>query len=72
MGADLLPDVPDEESRIKVYESLYGIGRCARGFVAMYFEWPDGAAAASISDDSHLAGPSAVPATEDDSGFDVH
>ena len=26
LGADLLPDVPDEESRIKVYESWYGIG----------------------------------------------
>ena len=66
LGADLLPDVPDDRSRIKVYESLYGFERCARGFVAMYFEWPNGAAAASISDDS------AVPATEDDSGLDVH
>ena len=60
LGADLLPDVPDDRSRIKVYESLYGFDRCARGFVAMYFEWPNGVAAASISDD-----------TEYDSGLDI-
>ena len=72
LGADLLPDAADDDSRMKVYESLYGIQRCCSGFVAMYFEWPNGAAAASISDDSHLAGPSAVPSTEDDSGLDVH
>ena len=65
-------DAADDESRMKVYESFYGIQRCCSGFVAMYFEWPNVAAAASISDDSHLAGPSAVPATEDDSGLDVH
>ena len=40
--------------------------------MALYFEWPDGAAAASISDDSHLAGPSAEPATEYDSGLDAN
>ena len=72
LGADLLPDAADEDSRMKVYESLYGIQRCCSGFVAMYFEWPNGAAAASISDDSNLAGASVVPATEDDSGLDVH
>ena len=72
LGADLPPDVPDDRSRIKVYESLYGFERCARGFVAMYFEWPDGAAAASIGGDSHPAGPSAEPATEYDSGLDVN
>ena len=71
LGADLLPDVPDDRSRIKVYESLYGFERCARGFVAMYFEWPNGAAAASISDHSHLAGVSAEPATKCNSGSDV-
>ena len=70
--ADLLPEVPDDRSRIKVYESLYGVERCARGFVAMHFEWPNEAAAASISDDSHLAGPYAEPATEYDSGLDVN
>ena len=71
LGADLLPDVPDDRSRMKVYESLYGVERCACGFVAMYFEWPDGAAAASISDASHLAGVSAEPATKCESGSDV-
>jgi hypothetical protein len=45
LGADLLPDVADERARAKVYESLYGIERCARGFVAMRLEWPSEAAA---------------------------
>ena len=72
MGADLLPDEPDVASRLNVYEDLYGYERCRRGFVAMRFEWPDGAAAASISDDSLPAGPSAEPATEYDSGLDVN
>ena len=41
LGADLLPDAPDDRSAcMEVYEGLYGIERCARGFVAMRLEWP--------------------------------
>ena len=40
LGADLLPNVADTGGRAKVYEDLYGIQRCARGFVAMRLEWP--------------------------------
>ena len=72
LGADLLPGVPDDRSRIQVYHFLYGFERCARGFVAMYFGWPTGVAAASISDDSHFPGPSAEPATEYDGGLDIN
>ena len=43
LGGDLLPDSADTEARAKIYESLYGIDRCARGFVAMRLEWPHGA-----------------------------
>ena len=60
LGADLLPDQTD---RVQVYRDLYGDLGCGRGFVAMRLEWPNGAAAASISDDSHLAGSSAEPTT---------
>ena len=41
LGADLLPDVADTRARTKIYESLYGVDRCARGFVAMRLEWPN-------------------------------
>ena len=47
LGADLLPDVADTKGRKQVYESLYGSERCARGFVAMRFEWPDTAVVAN-------------------------
>ena len=47
LGADLLPDVADDRARAAVYESLYGFERCTRGFVAMRFLWPNGAAAAT-------------------------
>ena len=41
LGADLLPDAPDDTiARMKVYQALYGVERCARGFVAMRLEWP--------------------------------
>ena len=52
--------------------------------MAMRLEWPNEASAPGTAEggfnqeqdsgdhDSHLAGPSAVPATEDDSGLDVH
>ena len=69
--AALLPDVPDRSSRIRAYEDMYGL-RCGGGFAAMRFQWPNEAAATSISDDSHLAGPSAEPAMEYDSGLDVN
>ena len=39
LAADLLPDVADARTRIKVYESLYGDIGCARGFVAMRLEF---------------------------------
>ena len=41
LSGDLLPDVADARSRAQIYESLYGVQRCARGFVAMRFEWPE-------------------------------
>jgi hypothetical protein len=37
LGVDLLPDEADDNARVKVYESLYGVVRCATGFVAMRF-----------------------------------
>jgi hypothetical protein len=37
LGVDLLPDEADANARVKVYESLYGVVRCATGFVAMRF-----------------------------------
>ena len=45
LAADLLPDVADARTRVKVHESLYGGIGCARGFVAMRLEWPDEASA---------------------------
>ena len=47
LGADLLPDVADDRARAAVYESLYGFERCAHGFVAMRFLWPNGVATAT-------------------------
>ena len=55
LGADLLPDVADGRARAEVYESLYGIERCARGFVAMRLEWPNEAAAATNSQGTSAA-----------------
>ena len=41
LGADLLPDAPvDTIARMEVYHALYGVQRCARGFVAMRLVWP--------------------------------
>ena len=47
LGADLLPDVADDSAGIEIYESLFGIQRCALGFVAMRLEWPCEAATAT-------------------------
>ena len=54
LGADLLPDVADDEERAKVYESLYG-SQCLGGFVAMRLEWPSEAAAATEKQQLHFA-----------------
>ena len=51
LGADLLPDVANTRGRAEIYESLYGIQRCARGFVAMRLEWPNEASAPGIAED---------------------
>ena len=56
LGADLLPDVVDTKGRAYVYESLYGLQRCARGFVAMRLEWPNEAAAATTKKTASTGG----------------
>ena len=38
LGSELLPSAADANARVKVYESLYGAVRCARGSVAMRLE----------------------------------
>ena len=38
LGSELLPDAADANARVKVCESLYGVLRCAMGFVAMRLE----------------------------------
>jgi len=40
LGSSLLPDAANASAGVKVYESLYGAARCARGFVAMRLEMP--------------------------------
>ena len=50
LGAGVLPDAADTSARVKVYESLYGVARCARGFVAMRLEWPNEASMATKSE----------------------